>query len=97
MEYRYGKNENYEYLASGRVLYSGYGVPNFPVRLANEIYGRCLAYSSKKDNISLYDCCCGGGYLLTILGLLNQDSIGELIGSDIEEKSLQVAEKIYLY
>lgn len=34
---------------------------NFPVRLAQEIYKRCLQYSPKKDNICLYDCCCCGG------------------------------------
>lgn len=39
MEYLYCGNDNFEDFASGRVLYSGKGIPNFPVRLLNEIYG----------------------------------------------------------
>ena len=35
---------NFEDFASGRVLYSGKGIPNFPVRLLNEMYGRALNY-----------------------------------------------------
>lgn len=93
MEYRYGKNENYEDLSAGRVLYNVKGMTNFPVRLAQEIYGRCLQYSPKKSNICLYDCCCGGGYLLTVLGFLNQDTIGRIIGSDIDIEILDVAKK----
>lgn len=92
MEYRYGKNENYEDFSSGRVLYNAKNVTNFPVRLAQESYGRCLEYSDKQDGICLYDCCCGGGYLLTVLGFLNQDTVAEIIGSDIDEKSLEIAQ-----
>jgi len=93
MEYKYGKNQNYEDFSSGRVLYQVEGMTNFPVRLAQEIYGRCLEYSPKKTNITLYDCCCGGAYLLTVLGFLNQASIGKLIGSDINEEILHIANK----
>lgn len=93
MEYRFGKNDNYQDFSSGRVLYHGRGMTNFPVRLAQEIYGRCLQYSPKKSNICLYDCCCGGGYLLTVLGFLNQDTIGRIIGSDINTELLGIAKK----
>lgn len=93
MKYRYGKNANYEDFSSGRVLYHIKGMTNFPVRLAQEIYGRCLEYSPKKQDICLYDCCCGGGYLLTVLGFLNQDSLGRVIGSDIDLEILDVAKK----
>jgi len=93
MEYKYGKNYNYENFSSGRVLYHESGITNFPVRLAQEIYGRCLQYSPKKKNIYLYDCCCGGGYLLTVLGFLNQDTIEKIIGSDINYESLDIAKK----
>lgn len=92
MEYRYTKNENYEDYASGRVLYHIGGEPTFPVRLSLEIYERCLQYSNKKTDISLYDCCCGGGYMLTILGLLKSNSISALYGSDISQESLKLAE-----
>lgn len=92
MEYKYTKNDNYEDFASGRVLYHVGGEPTFPVRLSLEIYERCLHYSNKKTDISLYDCCCGGGYMLTILGLLNSNSISSLYGSDINSESLKLAE-----
>ncbi len=92
MEYKYAKNDNYEDYASGRVLYHMGGEPTFPVRLALEIYQRCLQYSSKKADISLYDCCCGGAYMLTILGLLRNDTISKLYGSDIDLRSIKLAE-----
>jgi len=91
MEYKYAPNKNYEDFASGRVLYHMGGEPTFPVRLAFEIYGRCLSYSVKKANITLYDCCCGGAYMLTVLGLLAGDSISKIYASDIDEKSLNLA------
>lgn len=93
MEYKYGKNDNYEDFSSGRVLYHIRGMTNFPVRLAQEIFGRCLQYSPKKRDICLYDCCCGGGYLLTVLGFLNQDTIEKIIGSDINIQLLEIAKK----
>lgn len=93
MEYKYGKKGNYEDFSAGRVLYNVKDMTNFPVRLAQEIYGRCLQYSQKKDNICLYDCCCGGAYLLTVLGFLNQDTISEIIGSDINTEILDIAKK----
>lgn len=92
MEYKYAKNNNYEDYASGRVLYHMGGEPTFPVRLALEIYQRCLQYSDKKADISLYDCCCGGAYMLTILGLLRSDTISKLYGSDIDLRSIKLAE-----
>ncbi len=93
MEYKYAKNDNYEDFSSGRVLYHASGMTNFPVRLAQEIFGRCLQYLPKNNDICLYDCCCGGGYLLTVLGFLNQGIVGKIIGSDIDEKLLDIAEK----
>ena len=91
MEYRYTINENYEDYASGRVLYHVGGEPTFPVRLSLEIFERCLQYTNKKTDISLYDCCCGGGYMLTILGLLKSNSISSIYGSDINSESLKLA------
>ncbi|HBT63327.1 MAG TPA: hypothetical protein DEB10_01520 [Ruminococcaceae bacterium] len=93
MQYKYCFNQNYEDFASGRVLYGANHVPNFPVRLINEIFQRCLAYSDKKENICLYDCCCGGGYSLTVLGFLNQSSISSIIGSDINPDMINTARK----
>ncbi|MDF2609188.1 MAG: hypothetical protein K0R92_662 [Lachnospiraceae bacterium] len=92
MEYKYAQNDNYEDFASGRVLYHVGGEPTFPVRLALEMYERCLQYSDKKRDISLYDCCCGGAYMLTILGLLKSNTISKLYGSEIDLKSIKLAE-----
>ncbi len=91
MEYKYSSKENFEDFASGRVIYNNAGAPNFPVRLINEIYRRCLNHSLKKEDIVLYDCCCGGAYSLTVLGLCNQDTIGTILGSDIEEDMVKLA------
>lgn len=92
MEYKYCKNENFEDLSSGRVLYGGGGVPNFPVRLSNEIYRRCTSYLPGKDRITLYDPCCGGGYLLTVLGFCNHN-ITKIMASDINEAMISIASK----
>lgn len=91
MEYKYAPNLNYENFASGRVLYHMGGEATFPVRLALEIYERCLSYSAKKRDIIMYDCCCGGAYMLTVLGFLKGDTISEIYASDIEPKSLKLA------
>ncbi len=92
MEYKFTKNDNFEDFSSGRVLYHIGGEPTFPVRLTLEIYERCLEYSNKKTDITLYDCCCGGAYMLTILGLLKNGTISRLFGSDIDKKSIRLAE-----
>ncbi len=92
MEYKFTKNDNFEDFSSGRVLYHIGGEPTFPVRLTLEIYERCLEYSNKKTDITLYDCCCGGAYMLTILGLLKNNTISRLFGSDIDTKSIRLAE-----
>ena len=93
MVYKYCNNENFEDYASGRVLYSAEGVPNFPVRLISEIFGYALEYSSKKHDLCVYDPCCGGGYSLTVLGYRHQDAIAKLYGSDIETKMVETAKK----
>ncbi len=93
MEYLYCKNDNFQDFASGRVLYGGKGIPNFPIRLLLEIYGRALAYSNKKDDLVIYDPCCGGGYALTILGYFHNKNIRKLYGSDIDEDMVAHAKK----
>lgn len=93
MQYKYCTNDNYEDFASGRVFLSKSSLSNFPVRLSQEIYLRCLNYSQKKENICMYDPCCGGGYLLTSLGFLNSASIRTFIGSDIDVDFLNIAKQ----
>jgi len=97
MAYKYVKaKENYEDLASGRVLYNVPGAAAFPVRLAVELFQRALerlAETTGKSVISLYDPCCGSGYLLTVLGILQGEHLERLVGSDPDEKLLDVARK----
>ncbi|QHQ63175.1 hypothetical protein Ana3638_22345 [Anaerocolumna sedimenticola] len=97
MEYRYSNNKNFEDFASGRVIYNYKGITNFPARLAQEIFGRCLEYSNKKNDIGIYDCCCGGGYMLTILGFMNADIISEITGSDINPDAVTKAKTTWNY
>lgn len=92
MEYKYTQNDNYEDFASGRVIYHIGGEPTFPVRLTLELYERCLQHSKKKKDITLYDCCCGGAYMLTILGLMKNNTISKLYGSDMDLNSIRLAE-----
>lgn len=93
MEYLYCKNNNFEDFASGRVLYGGRGIPNFPVRLLNEIYCRAKSYLEQKKDIVIYDPCCGGGYALTVLGFFYNSEIKKIYGSDIDESMIAYAER----
>lgn len=93
MEYLYCKDDNFEDFASGRVLYGGKGIPNFPVRLLNEIYGRTVSYLESKKDLVIYDPCCGGGYALTVLGFSHNRDIRKMYGSDIDEGMTAHAKK----
>ncbi len=92
MEYIFAEKDRFEDFASGRVLYHMGGEPTFPVRLTLELYERCRQYSARKTELTLYDCCCGGAYMLTVLGLLKGNTIASLYGSDINERSIKLAE-----
>jgi 16S rRNA G966 N2-methylase RsmD len=96
MEYKYEKtDQDHSDLASGRVFYSLPGHPAFPIRLASEIFQRCLA--SRKtlygvsDRCTLYDPCCGAAYHLSVLAYLHRKHIREIIASDIDEKAIELA------
>lgn len=39
----------------------------------------------------IYDPCCGGGYLLTVLGFLNHERIKTIMASDISNDAIQLA------
>jgi len=94
MEYKFAPNQSYEDLSSGRVIFHEKGFSNFPVRLASEIFMRCFELIGKPaEKIKLYDPCCGGGYLLTILGFLHHEQIGEIYGSDIAADATELAQK----
>ncbi len=95
MEYKFTPDrENYEMYASGGVLYSAPGHTAFPVRLATEIFRRCLAlraHQGESDRCVLYDPCCGSAYQLTTMAYFNWHSIERIIGSDIDADALSVA------
>ncbi len=93
MEYRYSPAGNYEDYASGRVLYGGRGIPNFPVRLINEIFGRAISLLKDKERVRVYDPCCGGAYSLTVLGFFYGQRIEKIWASDVSPDMLAAAEK----
>lgn len=98
MQYKYAKeNPDYSDFASGRVFYSLPGHPAFPVRLASEIFQRCMALRETVYNIStpctLYDPCCGAAYHLGILGYFHPEYIREIIASDVDEKAVSMAKQ----
>ena len=87
---------DYSDLASGRVLYSLPGHPAFPIRLADEILQRCLAWRAANHltgSCVLYDPCCGGAYHLSVLAALHWRSFREIVGSDIDESAVGVARR----
>lgn len=98
MPYKYETDpEHYSDLASGRVFYSISGHPAFPVRLASEIFQRCLAHHQRLYGDStpcrLYDPCCGTGYHLSVLAYLHPGQIRAILGSDVDEKAVALAQR----
>lgn len=95
MQYLFATDRpDYSDLASGRVLYSLAGSPAFPVRLASEIFQRCLAYRRQAGELLpcvLYDPCCGAGYLLAVVAYLHAEALRAVIGSDWDEKAAALA------
>ncbi len=93
MEYKYAiERKDYTDLASGNVFYSLAGHPAFPVRLASEIYQRCLAWRGQGTSpCTIYDPCCGAAYHLSVIAYLHWDSVCRVICSDIDEKAVKMA------
>ena len=93
MAYKFTGNRNYEDFSGGRVIYHQPGFSNYPVRIASEIFQRCLEIIGEPMKVKIYDPCCGGGYLLTVLGLLHHDKIDTIFGSDVEVSAIELADK----
>jgi hypothetical protein len=97
MRYHFAKERrDYADYASGRVFYSSPGQPAFPVRLASEIFQRCLAVreaSGATGPCLLYDPCCGGAYHLGTLAFMHWQAIDEIVGSDVDEQALSLAQR----
>ncbi|MGL4648103.1 MAG: rRNA methyltransferase [Caldilineaceae bacterium] len=97
MPYRYAvERQNATHLASGRVIHALPGAPALPVRLADEVFQRCLAahpHPHPAQGITLLDPCCGAGYHLTVLGLLHTPRLQRLWGVDIDPRAVDVARR----
>jgi hypothetical protein len=93
--YRVTTGQDYADLASGTVLQSAPRFPAFPVRLAQEIFLRGLAFvpQTKDGTVSLWDPCSGSGYLATVLSLLNRAHLHEIVCSDADPDALVLARK----
>lgn len=80
--------------AAGRVFYALPGRPAFPVRLAAEVFQRCLALRARAGGsgpVTLYDPCCGGAYHLAALGFLFPRRIAHIAASDIDPDAVGLA------
>ena len=98
MQYKYAKeNLDYSDFSSGRVFYSLPGHPAFPVRLASEIFQRCVAIRKAIYETStpcvLCDPCCGAAYHLSVLAFLHGEHVQKIIASDVNEKAVAVAKR----
>jgi hypothetical protein len=97
MKYRFALcRENYEEFAGGRVLRGGPGSSAFPVRLATELFQRCascLALRGALPPYTLYDPCCGEGYLLTVLGFMHGAYLHRIVASDIDPLTVERARR----
>ena len=95
MAYRFVRErEDYSALASGQVLHSAPGMTAFPVRLASEIFQRCVARLEDQGVTApyvLYDPCCGGGQLLATLAFLHGEKLGAVVGSDFDPDAVRLA------
>lgn len=92
--YRYEvERTDYSALASGFVLHSAPQRPAFPVRLTSEMFLRALALTSRSDPVTVWDPCCGSGYLLTVLALLHRPMIARVLASDIDEDALALTRR----
>lgn len=97
MKYRFATHrENNEDYAGGRVLHGRPGQAAFPVRLASEVFQRCchrLAARGVAPPYTLYDPCCGSGYLLTVVGLLHGALLTRILASDIDRAAVEQAQR----
>ncbi len=97
MPYRFVLNDaDYSHFSSGRVFYSAAGQPAFPVRLASEVFQRCLnilRMDGKTGPLSIFDPCCGGAYHLAVLAFLHGPEIARIAASDADPAALQTARR----
>src|SRR5262245_42871552 len=93
MTYRFAtEQKDYSDFSAGRVFHSLPGA--FPVRLASEIFQRCMAIRTRNGTpCTVYDPCCGSGYMLGTMVYQHRDQLSRVIGSDIDASALAIAER----
>src|SRR5690606_19521407 len=95
MVYRFAQErQDYHDFAAGAVFRASPGHPAFPVRLTSEIFQRCLDIRKREGltgRCSVYDPCCGEGYLLASLAFLHWADIHAMYGSDAKQRILETA------
>ncbi|MBK0865669.1 rRNA methyltransferase [Saccharopolyspora sp. HNM0986] len=92
MSYRYETGRaDFSDLAGGFVLKAVPGFPGFPVRLASEVFQRAAQLCGAAERVTLWDPCCGSGYLLSTIGLLHRQRLAAVFGTDADPDALGVA------
>ncbi len=81
---------DYRDLASGSVLRSAPGHPGSPVRLVRELLLRAVTHLPEAP-VTLWDPCCGSGYLATVLGLLHRPRLQRVVATDIAPEAVSIA------
>lgn len=97
MTFRFAtQRENYGDYASGQVFHNLPGHPALTVRLASEVFQRCLQLRRIRGldaPVRLYDPCCGGAYHLAVLAYLHWEHILDVKVSDIDDQALAIARR----
>jgi len=96
MDYKYAENRNFKDFSGGRVFYALPGQTAFPVRLASEIFQRCLEHWQKKGGTgpcTVYDPTCGGAYWLAALAYLHWDRMTSICASDVDAGVIPLARR----
>lgn len=96
MPYRYALHDlDDSDLSGGKVLYSLPGQAAFPVRLASEVFLRCLALARVPagQRVTLYDPLCGGAYHLAALAFRHWEAIESILVSDIRPEAVDLARR----
>ena len=97
MAYKFAlEHEHYGDYASGWVFYNLPGHPAFPIRLASEVFQRCMRMRAARGldgPVRLYDPCCGGAYHLAVLAYLHWEEIGAITASDIDAQAVAIAQR----
>jgi len=87
--------ENLERFAAGMVIRSFPGLTAFPVLPASELFSaaaKLLTNRGVSPPFTVFDPCCGGGYIMTVLGLRHSREIQQIICSDINPDALKLAQ-----